>query len=313
MHDLIIFEDNELKLEVQLDSNNNTAWLTQKQMAELFDIERSVITKHLKNIVDSGELEADSVCSFFAHTAKDGKKYNVLHYNLDMIISVGYRVNSKKGIIFRKWATNILKDYMLKGYAENEKRLLKLEKTLKLIDIASQIEKDLSSDEAKSIFKVINNYGNALQLLDDYDHKKISKPKGHLEEEIITYEEAKELISEMKKDFDSNLFGLEREGSFISCIATIYQTYDGEDLYSSIEEKAANLLYLIVKNHTFIDGNKRIAAVMFIYYLFKNNLLYKGNEKRISDNALVATTLLIASSNPKEKELIVDLVMNFLI
>lgn len=313
MNEIIIFEENELRLEVNFDVNNETVWLTQKQLSQLFNIERSVISKHLNNIFRDNELEKDLVCAFFANTAKDGKKYKTMQYNLNMIISIGYRVNSKRGIIFRKWATSILKDYMIKGYAENNRRLNQLEKALKLLDIASSIEKDLSSDESKSILKIINNYGQALKLLDDYDNKKISKIKGSIEEEKLNYEEALTLINEMKNNIDSKLFGLEKEDSFISCIETIYQTYDGIDLYKSAEEKASNLLYLIVKNHSFIDGNKRIAAVMFLYYLNKNNLLYRDNETIIDEKALVALTLLIAQSNPKEKSILIDLIMNFLV
>lgn len=202
---------------------------------------------------------------------------------------------------------------MIKGYAENQARLFRLEKTLKLIDMASKIEQKLSSDESKSILHVISNYGQALKLLDDYDHEHLPKPKGTFEEEQINYEEVSALIREMKNNFDSNLFGLERENSFSSCIATIYQTYGGHNLYNSIEEKASNLLYLIVKNHTFIDGNKRIAAVVFLYYLYKNNLLYRDGKKIVEDHTLVALTLLIAQSNPKGKEILIDLTMNFLI
>lgn len=316
MNDLILFEDNELKLEVKFDKVNDTVWLNSNQIVGLFNSSKANINEHIKKIYYDGELIMGETVRNFRTVQVEGSKQverNLKYYNLDMIISIGYRVNSKKGIVFRKWATSVLKDFMIKGYAENQTRLSRLEKTLKLIDIASKIEQNLSSDEAKSILNVINNYGQALKMLDDYDHKRIVKPKGTLEEEKITYEEASILIKEMKKDFDSDLFGRERDNNFSSCIATIYQTYDGEDLYKSIEEKASNLLYLIVKNHTFIDGNKRIAAVIFLYYLYKNNILYKDDKKVIEDHTLVALALLIAQSNPREKEILVDLMINFLI
>ena len=229
-----------------------------------------------------------------------------------MIISVGYRVNSKQGIIFRKWATSILKDYMIKGYAVNQKRLEYLEKTIKLIDIAGRIDINLKGNEAQEIIKVINNYSNALNLLDDYDHKRIIKPNGTINENKINYEDCMNIVNKLKFSSDSDLFALERDNGVEAIIFDIYQTFDGKDLYSSIEEKAANFLYLIIKNHVFIDGNKRIAATLFIYFLKFYNLLYKDGKQVIDNNTLVAITLLIAQSNPKEKEILVDLVMNFL-
>lgn len=229
-----------------------------------------------------------------------------------MIISVGYRVNSKQGIIFRKWATNILKDYMLKGYAINQKRLEYLEKTVKLIDIASRSNDVLKGDEAKEIIKVINNYSTALNLLDDYDHKTLNRPKGKISKETIKYEDCKNIIESMKFNNDSNLFALERKDGLKSIINNIYLTFNGKEIYATIEEKAANFLYLIIKNHVFIDGNKRIAATLFIYFLKFYNILYKNGLQVIDNNTLVAITLLIAESNPKEKEIMVDLIMNFL-
>ena len=229
-----------------------------------------------------------------------------------MIISVGYRVNSKQGIIFRKWATSILKDYMIKGYAVNQKRLEYLEKTVKLIDIAGRIDINLKGNEAQEIIKVINNYSNALNLLDDYDHKRIIKPNGTINENKINYEDCMNIVNKLKFSSDSDLFAFERDNGVEAIIFDIYQTFDGKDLYSSIEEKAANFLYLIIKNHVFIDGNKRIAATLFIYFLEFYNLLYKDGKQVIDNNTLVAITLLIAQSNPKEKEILVDLVMNFL-
>ena len=229
-----------------------------------------------------------------------------------MIISVGYRVKSQNGVIFRKWATSILKDYMIKGYAVNQKRLEYLEKTVKLIDIAGRIDINLKGNEAQEIIKVINNYSNALNLLDDYDHKRIIKPNGTINENKINYEDCMNIVNKLKFSSDSDLFALERDNGVEAIIFDIYQTFDGKDLYSSIEEKAANFLYLIIKNHVFIDGNKRIATTLFIYFLEFYNLLYKDGKQVIDNNSLVAITLLIAQFNPKEKEILVDLVMNFL-
>ena len=309
-NEIIIFENQNVKLEVNM--KDETVWLTQSQMAKLFGKDRKTITRHIQNIYKDEELEENSVCSFFEHTANDGKKYNVQYYNLDMIISVGYRVNSKQGIAFRKWATKILKDYLLKGYAVNQKRLECLEKTIKLIDIAGRIDTELKGSEAKEIIRVINNYSNALNLLDDYDHKRISKPNGTINDNKITYEECMDIIGKLKFNSDSDLFALERDKGLNAIIGNIYQSFDGKDLYPTIEEKAANFLYLITKNHTFIDGNKRIAATLFIYFLKFYNILYNENGQVIDNNTLVAITLLIAQSNPKEKEVLIDLVMNFL-
>lgn len=309
-NEIILFENQNVKLEVNM--KDETVWLSQNQMAELFEKDRKTITRHIQNIYKDGELEENSVCSFFEHTGNDGKKYNVQFYNLDMIISVGYRVNSKQGIAFRKWANKILKDYMLKGYAVNQKRLEYLEKTIKLIDIAGRIDTELKGSEAKDLIKVINNYSNALNLLDDYDHKRMAKPDGTTNNNKITYEDCINIVSKLKFNNDSDLFALERDKGLQAIIGTIYQSFDGKDLYYTVEEKAANFLYLITKNHTFIDGNKRIAATLFIYFLEFYNILYKDNGQVIDNNTLVAITLLIAQSNPKEKDILIDLVMNFL-
>ena len=289
---------------------DETLWLNANPRSELFDRDSKTIRKHINNALNE-ELD-DSVVAKFATTAKDGKTYQVEYYNLDMIISVGYRVKSKNGIIFRKWATKVLKDYMIKGYAVNQKRLEYLEKTIKLIDIAGRMDAELKGSEAWEIIKVINNYSSALSLLDDYDHKRITKPKGTKNDKQVTYEDCMNIIGKLKFNSDSNLFALERNEGLKEVIGTIYQSFDGKDLYSTIEEKAANFLYLITKNHTFIDGNKRIAATLFIYFLEFYNILYNENGQVIDNNTLVAITLLIAQSNPKEKEILIDLVMNFL-
>lgn len=309
-NEIVLFENQDVKLEVNL--KDETVWLTQKQMAELFGKDRRTITRHIQNIFKDKELDENSVCSFFEHTAEDGKKYKVQYYNLDMIISVGYRVNSKQGISFRKWANKILKDYMLKGYAVNQRRLEYLEKTIKLIDIANRIDERLEGNDAKEILKVIGNYSKALDLLDDYDHRTLKKIKGTTDDRIIQYQDCLDIIHKLKFNEKSEIFGIERDKGLESIINDIYQSFDNQDIYNSIEEKAANFLYLIVKNHVFIDGNKRIAATLFIYFLNYYGILYKNNQKIIDNNTLTALTLLIAESNPKEKDVIIDLVMNFL-
>ena len=307
-NEIIIFENQNVKLEVNM--KDETVWLNAEQMAELFGRDSKTIRKHINNALQE---ECDnSVVAKFATTAKDGKTYQVDYYNLDMIISVGYRVNSRQGIEFRKWATNVLKDYMLKGYAVNQKRLEYLEKTIKLIDIAGRIDVKLNGDEAQEIIRVINNYSNALNLLDDYDHKTLVKPKGTNSDEKINYADCMNIVNKLRFNSDSNLFALERDKGLKSIIGNIYGSFEGQDVYPSIEEKAANFLYLITKNHTFIDGNKRIAATLFIYFLEFYNILYKNGLQVIDNNTLVAVTLLIAQSNPKEKDILIDLVMNFL-
>ena len=297
---------------------DETVWLSLDQMAKLFRRDRTVITRHINNIFNDKELEKKEVCAKFAHTTQHGALTNKFqtrkleYYNLDMIISVGYRVKSQNGIIFRKWATKILKEYMIKGYSVNQKRLEYLEKTVKLIDIAGRIDTELKGNEAQEIIKVINNYSNALDLLDDYDHKRITKPNGTKDNKQINYEDCLNIIAKLKFSNNSKLFALERNQGLKEIIGTIYQSFDGKDLYPTTEEKAANFLYLIIKNHVFIDGNKRIAATLFIYFLEFYNILYIENKQIIDNNTLVAITLLIAESNPKEKNILTDLVMNFL-
>ncbi len=307
-NEIVLFENQNVKLEVNM--KDETVWLSLDQMAKLFDRDKSVISRHIKNAIKE-ELD-NSVVAKFATTAKDGKTYQVEYYNLDMIISVGYRVKSQNGVIFRKWANRILKDYMIKGYAINQKRLEYLEKTVKLIDIASRIDSELNGNEAREIIKLINNYSTALNLLDAYDYKKISKPKGSVNKNIITYEECIEVINNLKFNTESDLFALERGEGLKSILNTIYQSFDGKDLYPTTEEKVANLLYMVVKNHVFIDGNKRIAATLFIYALQYYNLLIVDGKQIIDNNTLVATVLLIAESDPKEKEVLIDLILNFL-
>ena len=307
-NEIIIFENQNVKLEVNM--KDETVWLTQEQMAELFQKAKSTINEHIKNIYKEGELLESETLTKFGNSEFSDKPTN--YYNLDMIISVGYRVKSKNGILFRKWATKILKDYMLKGYAVNQKRLDYLEKTIKLIDIANRIDERLEGNDAKEILKVIGEYSKALDLLDDYDHRTLTKPKGNTDERKIEYNDCIEIINKLRFNQESSLFAVERDEGLKSIIGNIYQTFAGEEVYKSIEEKAANFLYLIVKNHVFADGNKRIAATLFIYFLSFYDILYQNDKQVIDNNTLTALTLLIAESNPKEKEIIIDLVMNFL-
>ena len=312
-NEIVIFENDGIKLEVNMKDEN--VWLSQHQMAELFDSSRTNIIEHINNIYHDGELDKSSTCQDFRQVRKEGKR-NVARsmpfYNLDMIISVGYRVNSKRGVIFRKWATKVLKEYLLKGYAVNQRRLDYLEKTVKLIDIANRIDDRLDGDDAKEILRVIGSYSKALELLDDYDHKTIKKINGSKSKKRINYKDCLEVISKLRFNDDSDIFALERNRGLESIINDIYQTFDNEDVYKSTEEKASNFLYMIVKNHVFIDGNKRIAATLFIYFLNYYGLLYKEDKLVIDNNTLAALTLLIAESNPKEKDIIISLVMNFL-
>lgn len=306
-NEIVIFENQDVKLEVNM--KEETVWLTQAQMTKLFKVKQNTIAEHISNIFEEGELDERTSIGI-SDKSSGGRKPKL--YNLDVIISVGYRVKSKNGVIFRKWANKVLKDYLLKGYVVNQKRLEYLEKTVKLIDIAGRIDTEIKGSEAKEIIKVINNYSNALSLLDDYDHKRIIKPNGTKDNKKITYEDCMSIVSKLKFNSDSDLFALERDEGLKAIIGAIYQSFDGKDVYATTEEKAANFLYLITKNHTFIDGNKRIAATLFIYFLEFYNILYNKNGTVIDNNTLVALTLLIAQSNPKEKEILIDLVMNFL-
>lgn len=314
--------DGQTSIEVKLEKE--TVWLSQKQMAELFDKDSDTIGLHLRNVYKSGELEEFSTTEKNSVVRQEGKrkvKRQIKFYNLDAIISVGYRVNSKRGVLFRKWATQLLKDYLIKGYAINQQRLEKqvgqlneLKETLKILGNALEY-KELTNDESRGLLKIISDYSYALEILDQYDYQtlKIENTSGK-EVYQLTYEEAIKQIELVKKTYgNSKLFGHEKDDSFKSSIATIYQTFDEVDLYPSIEEKAANLLYFIVKNHSFSDGNKRIAAFLFLYFLEKNGLLFsETGEKRIADNALVALTLMIAVSKPDEKETMIKVIVNLI-
>lgn len=309
--------DGKASLEVRLD--HETVWLTQDQMAELFGRERSVITKHLRNVFKEGELEENSVRAKYAHTAADGKKYVTQFYNLDAILSVGYRVNSKQGTRFRQWATRVLHDHIVKGYTLNEQRLreesAKLQAMQQTVALLARTltNQELVSDTGRDVLRVIDDYAYALATLDRYDHgtlaiEGITRQALH----VIGYDEGIGIVTAMKGEFDG-LFGVEKDQGFKSALGAIYQTFDGKELYPSVEEKGANLLYFIVKNHAFSDGNKRIAAALFIYFLGRNDILYRADgSKRLADNALVALTLLIAESRPEEKETIVKVIVNLI-
>jgi len=320
--DEIIIYKNEAGLPViEVVFGNDTVWLTQQQMQQLFNKTKQNISLHIKNIFNENELVKDSVVKKSLTTALDGKSYNTFYYSLDVVISVGYRVKSVEGTKFRIWANQILKDYLLNGYALNYKRLqeqsqqlIELKQAIKLVN-AVQNSHMLNNEELKDTFKILTDYVYALDVLDRYDHQQLeNEVSGHKGDFRIDYNSALEAIEDLRVKFGgSKLFGNEKDQSFKSSLYTIYQTFDGEELYPSMEEKAANLLYFVVKNHSFSDGNKRIAAFLFVWFLDKNKMLYREDgTKRIADNALVALTLLIAESDPKEKEMMVKVIINLI-
>ena len=320
---IVIYEDvnGEIKLDVSLE--NDTLWLSQKQLEVLFDRDKSVISRHIKNIFKEEELDKNSVVAKNATTATDGKIYQVEYYNLDMIISLGYRVNSKRATSFRVWATKILKDYIINGYSINNKRLQ--QKGLKELNETISLLKDTISNaqielnEAKGLLDVILNYSRTWTLLQGYDEDSLKINFVAKEAKfILDSDEAKNYIAQLKDELikkgeATELFGREKAGEFEGILRNIYQTFGGVDLLESVEEKAANLLYYIIKGHPFNDGNKRIGAFMFILFLSKNNMLYKSNgELKINDNALVALSLMTAKSDPKQKDTIINLIVNIL-
>ncbi len=319
MNEVVIFQTDTGQTGLQVQLDQETVWLTQKQMSELFDKDVRTVNEHLKNIFKEGELEESAVIRKFRTTAADGKSYNTAHYNLDVIISVGYRVKSIQGTRFRQWATRTLHQHIVTGYTINEQRLR--EETAKFKEMQQTVQlltrtlagQELVNDTGKEVLQVINDYAYALATLDRYDHGSLaveatSGPASF----VLEYAKAIALVQSMKGDFEG-LFGQEKDQGFKSALGAISQTFDGKDVYPSIEEKAANLLYFIVKNHAFTDGNKRIAAAVFIYYLSANGILYRPDgSKRLADNALVALTLLIAESRPEEKEIIVKVIVNLI-
>ena len=319
-NEIVIYTTPDGKETFEVNLKKDTVWLNLNQISELFNRDKSVISRHTKNIFDTEELNRKSVVAKFATTATDGKVYQVDYYNLDLIISVGYRVNSKRGTQFRIWATNVLKEHLIKGYTINEKRmredrakLAEFQKTSRIMERLLQ-NKALDSTEATGLLKVILDYQKALHLLDEYDLQKLEIKKVTTQEIFrISYQKARQELNQLKAHYPSELFGLEKDQSFSGSIGAIYQTFDKKDLYPSIEEKAAHLLYFVVKNHSFIDGNKRIAASLFLWFLNENNILYKEDgSKRLADNALVALTLLIAESKAEEKDTIVKVIVNLI-
>jgi len=322
MSEIMIYEDGDFSIEVSLEGE--TLWLSAEQIARVFDVNRPAIVKHIGNIYKSDELEKNSTCSILEQVAKDGKKRKMNFYNLDMIIATGYRVNSKKATTFRRWATNVLKEHLIQGYTLNKKRLE--QKGLKEFQEAIALlqttigQESLECDEAKGLLDVIVGYGRSWSLLEGYDENNLPSPEHNLNQKfILTYDEAKDAIAQlkselMKKGEASEIFGREKAGEFDGIVGNIYQTFGGDDLIPSVEAKAANLLYYIIKDHPFLDGNKRIGAFLFILFLHKNKILYRTNgEAKINDNALVALALMTAKSLPKQKETVVALIVNMLV
>ncbi len=314
--DIILYTTEDGQTVVTVKFDQDTVWLPQKQIAELFDKGRSTITEHISNVYAEGEVDKEPTCRKIRQVQIEGKRKierEVEHYNLDVIISVGYRVKSKRGTQFRIWATKILKEHLVQGFSVNQKRLKELQKSVQLLGRTVN-EQRIELDETKALVKVISDFSYGLSILDDYDHQTVeisNVSEGECYQ--LSYETARKLIVTMINSFESDVFGIEKDGSFKGAIGNIYQTFDGIDLYPSIEEKAANLLYFIVKDHAFSDGNKRIAAAIFLYFLERNGLLYNtDSSKRIADNALAAITLMIAESKPQEKAIIVKIVVNLI-
>lgn len=302
-NEMVIFqtEDKDIVLDVAV--QDETVWLSQAQMIALFGRDQSVISRHIKNVFQENEVDEKSNMHFL-HIANSDRP--VAYYSLDVIISVGYRVKSKRGVEFRRWANRVLKDYIIKGYAVNHNRIDQLGE---VIQIMKRVENQL---DAKQVLSVIERYNLALELLDDYDHQRMKKPDGNKAVYVLCYEECRYLIDSMKFGENSDLFGNEKDDSFKGSIGAIYQTFGGEEVYPTLEEKAANLLYFLTKNHSFSDGNKRIAATIFLYFLDRNDALLSGGYKRIDDYALAALTIMIAESRPEEKDMMVKVVMNCL-
>ena len=301
---IVLFEsaDHEINLAVEL--AEETVWLTQEQMSELFGRSVSSISRHISNAINEGEICENSNLQKMQIRSSDKP---ITFYDLDVVISVGYRVKSQRGVEFRRWATSVLHRYIIDGHAENEKRL---EQLGQVAHIMARIPDDL---ETRQVLDIVQSYTLALDLLDDYDHQRLATPKGDAAAYVLKYDECRKVIDGMRFGNESDLFGVEKDDSFKGSIGNIYQSFGGQDVYPSLQEKAANLLYFVVKNHSFLDGNKRIAATMFLYFLDRNGVLFDGGRKLIDDSTLVAITIMIAESKPEEKEAMVALVMNFLV
>ena len=307
--EIVLFTDGNVALEVPITPEQDTVWLNRNQMAELFERDVKTIGKHVNNALKEELQDQTATVANFAIVQKEGERSvvrQVAHYNLDVIISVGYRVKSKRGIAFRKWANKVLRDYIVKGYAVNDNRMNQLKEVMRIM---KRTEEQL---DAKQILSVIEKYSLALDLLDAYDHQNMKRPEGGNTIYILSYEECRKVIDSMSYGEYSNVFGNEKDDSFKGSIGAIYQTFAGQEVYPSLEEKAANLLYFITKDHSFSDGNKRIAAAIFLYFMDRNQALFLDDEKIISDHALVALTIMIAESRPEEKEMMISVIMNCL-
>lgn len=302
-NNIVLFQSSDREISLDVSTDGSTVWLTQAQMAELFEKDQSVISRHISNVFKDGELEKESNMHFL-HIAKSDRP--VAFYNLDVIISVGYRVKSRRGVEFRRWATDVLRRYIIEGAATNERRLEQLGKVTRVM---ARIQESL---ETRQVLDIVQSYTAALDLLDDYDHQRLKAPKGDKATYVLSYEECRKVIDDMKFGEESDLFGVEKDESFKGTLGSIYQGFGGQEIYPSLQEKAANLLYLVVKNHAFLDGNKRIAATMFLYFLDRNGVLFVDGRKTIDDSTLVAITIMIAVSKPEEKDAMTALVMNFL-
>ena len=306
--DLVLFNSYDGKVSLSVAVENEMVWLTLDQLAELFGRNKSTVSRHITNIYDEGELDRPATVANFATVQQEGKRQverNIEYYNLDVIISVGYRVKSQRGVEFRRWANSVLKEYILKGYALNDIRLKQLGEVVRLM------QRTQDSLDSKQVLTVIENYSRALDLLDAYDHQNMQRPAGDQAVYVLSYEECRRVIDSMRFGNESELFGAEKDDSFKGSIGNIYQSFAGVEIYPSLQEKAANLLYFVTKNHSFWDGNKRIAATMFLYFLDRNGILYdETGAKRIDDHTLVALTIMIAESRPEEKEMMVSVVMN---
>ena len=301
---IVIFESEDKSVCIKVQMSDDTVWLNRNQLAELFDRDVKTIGKHINNTLKEELSGDDSVVAKFATTAADGKTYQTEYYNLDVIISVGYRVKSKRGIEFRKWANRVLKDYIIKGYAVNNNRINQIGEVIRIM---KRTQEQLDS---KQVLSVIERYTTALDLLDSYDHQNMTRPQGSKAVYVLTYEECRKLIDSMRFGDESDVFGNEKDDSFKGSIGNIYQSFGGIDVYPTLEEKAANLLYFVTKNHSFSDGNKRIAAAVFLYFLDRNGVLFADGEKIIDDYTLVALTIMIAESRPDEKEMMISVIMN---
>ena len=319
---IVIYQTEDGKTQIDVRLENETVWLTQAQMAELFKSSRTNVLEHIQHIYEDEELEKEATCRNFRQVRQEGKRTvnrAIIMYNLDMIISVGYRVNSKRGVKFRQWANKVIKDYLIKGYAVNERirheQIGELRQLVGMLGRTLQNQEVISNDETTALFEVVTDYTYALDTLDNYDYERLSIEKTTKEEPFhATYENAMEAIDGLREKFGGSvLFGNEKDDSFKSSIGQIYQTFGGEELYPSVEEKAAMLLYLVTKNHSFSDGNKRIAATLFLWFLNNNHILYrKDGSKRLADNTLVALTLMIAESKTEEKDVMVKVVVNLI-